>query len=97
MNEYNYRELVKSMNDEKAACCKIGEVADRYELHDYLDDLSADWERPDGPGARTLTDKFNQAVLRLRLTRVDETPLEGEVQSLYERLKEEQSSATQES
>lgn len=65
--------------------CKVGRVADRYDLDGMHETLAARRSGEDGSPAslRTLADEFNQAVLRAAMRPHGAGMLDGEVENGY--------------
>jgi hypothetical protein len=72
--------------------CKVGRVADTYDLGDLPDRLARDWETGDA-SLRTLADRFNRRVLERALRDAGRSPVEKEVGAIYEVLSGDEPSA----
>lgn len=71
------------MSERGSVCsCKIGDVAETWDLSGIHDELAAGW-REEGASVRELTDRFNRRLLRAGFRRADRTPIDGEVGNLY--------------
>jgi len=76
---------------ERMSCCKIGRVAYKYSLQQYLSqELGNEWKSPNGASLRDIAQKFNYRVLRTKIADAGATPLEGEVEDIYESLREKE-------
>jgi len=73
---------------ESECSCKVGTLSREYDLTDINKNLVARWTGKAGESesVRTLTDYFNQQLLRAELRTADVTLVEGRVENLYELL-----------
>ena len=73
--------------------CKVGDVAQRYDIEDVASELAALWtdEGENRHSLRELADYFNRQVLRTAMVDADMNPLEGETENLYRLLTEDDS------
>lgn len=71
--------------------CKVVRVSQKYGLSDFLTQLPDRWtgQRSPKSSVRELTDEFNTALLRARLTAEDVEPVSGEAENLYRLLTDE--------
>jgi len=74
-------------SDGERACCKAGRIAAKYGFEDALDGtLGEEWAAMDGPGLRTIAERFNERVVQETLLERGEPPIEGEEDLIYDRL-----------
>lgn len=72
---------------EETACCKAGRTAAKYDFREFLDEtLAEQWAAMDGPGLRSIADRFNKKVIQVTLIEQGEPPIEGEEDLLYDQL-----------
>lgn len=69
-------------NAGQACDCKVGRVADDWNLGPAERDIIATW-REDGTSLRSLAAKFNRRLLRQAMKEAGNPPLDGEVMNLY--------------
>lgn len=75
-----------AVNDQ-AACCKAGRIAAKYGIDEFLDEtLAEEWAAMDGPGLRTIANRFNKQVIQVTLIEQGEPPLDGEEDLIYDQL-----------
>lgn len=71
----------------ETACCKAGRTAAKYDFRDVLDEtLAEQWAAMDGPGLRSIADRFNKKIIQITLLEQGEPPIEGEEDLLYDQL-----------
>ena len=77
--------------------CKVCRVLEKYDIEYYDERLVEQWTAPkaERKGYRQLADWLNKNVLRQEMDRVGVSTLGGEVESKYERLREESATAVQ--
>lgn len=72
-----------AMSEAGPACdCKLGRVADEWDLESTERQLVTDW-RENGESLRSLAATFNRQLLRRAMTEAGNPPLEGEVTNYY--------------
>jgi len=77
----------KDIATEETVCCKAGRTAAKYGFTDFLDEtLAEEWAAMDGPGLRTIANRFNTRVIEITLIEKGEPPLEGEEDLIYDQL-----------
>ncbi|MGQ3414414.1 rod-determining factor RdfA [Natrinema versiforme] len=79
-------------NQPESTCtCKIGTLADAYELDSLYEELVARWTgaHSEEESVRTLADRFNQRLLRAEMRDANIELVEGRVENLYELLTDE--------
>lgn len=70
-------------SDGEAACdCKLGRVADKWDLHPATRALVTAWQ-DDGESLRSLAGTFNRRLLGRAMAEGGTTPLDGEVGNYY--------------
>jgi len=75
--------------------CKVGDVLSKYDIEHYDDRLIDQWTapKPERKGYRQLARWLNTNLLRREMDRAGLSTLAGEVESKYERLKDDSATA----
>lgn len=81
------------MSEEAECSCKFGRMSSKYDLASFERELKQQWQSSDGPGLRTLADRFNREILRTALEDAGERLLKGESENLYRLLTDDDVSA----
>lgn len=76
--------------------CKVGDVAEQYGIGSVSTELEHLWtgDESDRYSLRELADYFNQRVLQTEMVDAGMSPLEGEVENLYQLLTEDNSGSS---